>query len=105
MFAGSDRKADAAPQSGEAFNLLRVHRFLNPARMIFLDLVGPFERVRQIPTAEGVEHELGVVSQRLAQNFDQLYIAAHALRPRAWTICHEPFLIPVALIFQTQAAL
>src|SRR4051794_30256564 len=105
MFSGSDRKPDAVAQTNEAFNLLRMHRFFDPARMIFFDLAAPFERVRQVPATEGIEHELGVVPERLAQDFDQLYIAAHAIGARARAVRHEPFLIAVALFFQTQASL
>jgi len=67
MLARGDGNAGAAMYLCEALDLFRMGDFFHPMRAILLDLTGPFEGVVLVPSAEGIEHELGVIAESLAK--------------------------------------
>lgn len=57
-----------------------------------LDGFAPFERVGEIPAVEDIEHQFGVFSDSLAEDFDNFDIAPEALGAGAGPVGEEPFL-------------
>ena len=91
-------------QLDEALQLLRGEGLLDPPGAVLLGQPGPVLRVVEVPAVEGVEHDLVLVAEGLAQGPHQLDVGQEPLRAVGRPVGEEPLLVAEALLLQLDAA-
>ncbi|SQC39956.1 Uncharacterised protein [Clostridium sporogenes] len=81
VLAAGDRDARQPVQLRVAVEVVRDHRFFQPARLVFLELRQDALRIFEGPAHVALEHQVVVVADHLADRRDRFQVLDHALLP------------------------